>query len=122
MLHNAVADEAVVHKYVDRIAVELLHFGARDESVKAQRSRLCGLVIFGAPPWWRLGQSGALEFRLGDDGQQLVERLFAEDLVDALLMRLHWRRHQQRARLRVQLEMLVRMSQRIVRHETGDVR
>ena len=62
------------------------------------------------------------ERNLGRQRKKLIERLFAEDLKDPVRGLGHRRRYQQGMRGRVQLEVLFRMSQRIVRHQSGDVR
>ena len=68
-----------------------------------------GIVFFSAPPRRRLRQSHALERLPSRDRNQLIKRLFAENLIDALAVPAYRRRDQHGVRRRVQLEMLLRM-------------
>ena len=68
------------------------------------------------------GRAGAVELRFGGDGQQLRERVFAEDLVDALGGTADGRRGDERVRGGDQFEVLFGMCERVVRDQRGDVR
>ena len=81
---QAVAHQAVIDEDVDGVAIELLQFGLGEEAGQPQKAGDGRLVILIALPRRRLGQAGALEIDFRGDGQQLVERFLAEDLVDAL--------------------------------------
>src|SRR5208283_3348818 len=81
---QAVADKPFIHKYIDRVAVELLQLGPGEEAAQAQAARLAGGLVQVAFPWWRVGQAGVFERGLGGYRQELAEGFGAEDLVDAL--------------------------------------
>ena len=91
MLYDAVANEASVDEDENRVAIELLDLRARDEAVQADLTGI-GLVLLFiiflhlAAPRRRLRQSGVNERQQGAERDELVERLLAEDLVDALRM------------------------------------
>ena len=72
-------------------------------------------------PRRRLGQTGALQRRFGGHGKQLGQRLFAKDLVDALGGARYGRRGDDGVRGREQLEVLLRMGQRVVRDQRRHV-
>ena len=122
VLHQPVADEPLVHENKDRVAVQLLDLGLRHKSVQSQLARRRRLVIFTALPRRRLRQSSVLQLSVRRHRQQLVQRLLAKDLEDALGMRGHRRRHQHGVGGRVQLKMQLGMRQRVVRHQRGHVR
>src|SRR5215469_588888 len=89
MLYDAVANEAPVDEDENRVAIELLDLRARDEAVQADltgNGLVLRFIIFLrlAAPWRRLRQSGVSERPQGAERDELVERLLAEDLVDAL--------------------------------------
>jgi hypothetical protein len=111
---EAVADEALVDEDVDGVAIELLQFGLGDEAAHAQRSGIGRGVVFIALPRRRLGQSGAVEGSLGCHGDELVEGVAAEDLVDALGGLRDRRRDEQGVGRGVQLEMLLGMGERVM--------
>ena len=75
-----------------------------------------------APPWRRLREANPLQRYLRGQRNQLIERLFAENLVNTLRMRGDRRSHQHCVGCRVQLPMHLRMSQRVVRYQRGNVR
>ena len=77
---------------------------------------------FAAAPRRRLRQPDALQRQQCAHRNQLVERLLAEDLIDALRMVCHRRRNQHGIRGRVQLPMHFGMRQRVMRHQRRDVR
>src|SRR5438552_2193243 len=104
MLDEAIANQASVDKHVNGIAIELLDFGFGNEAVSAQlakrffflldqifadgactkrKSAGVTLLLF-PPPRWRLRQANSLERLQRGHGNQLVENLFSEDLVNAL--------------------------------------
>ena len=127
VLHQAVANQAPVDEYVDRIAIQLLDLRLGDEAVqRASRRDRRGFSSSSSSsvraPRRRLGQADALEGLQGGHGNQLVQRLFAEDLIDALAVSRHRRRDQHGVGGGVQLEMLFRMRQRVVRDQRRDVR
>ncbi len=122
MQDQAVAHLASVDEDVDRSTIQLLQLGLGDEAAHAQKARLRRLVIGLASPRRRLRQARAREVHLRRAGQHVARHVAAKDLEDALGRIPHGRRHQQRLRGRVQLKMLRRMRQRIVRHQRGDVR
>ena len=84
MQQQPVADEALVHEDVDRVAIELLQFGLGVEAGEPQRA---GLARAGRPEsFFHGGGSGRPDVRqrrFGGHGQQLAERFLAEDLIDA---------------------------------------
>src|SRR5207245_8533438 len=83
VLDQLVPDDPLIDEAVQRIAIELLHFWFRDEAVKTDAA-CCGRLILGTslPRRW-FGQAGALELKLGGDGNKSVEGLAPEKLVDA---------------------------------------
>ena len=87
-----IADEALVHEDVDRVAIELLQLRLGVEAGEAQSAGIAGGLVGIVLPRRRLGQAGVRQRRLCGDGQQLGQRLFAEDLVDALGRARHGRR------------------------------
>src|SRR5271155_3786239 len=97
VLHEAVANQAAVDEDEDRVAVQLLDFGFRDEAVEAHLAgvgwagRIAVLIFFLAPPWRGLRQAYALERLHGCDGNQLIEGFLAEDLIDAFAVSGYWR-------------------------------
>src|SRR6266705_5054653 len=106
MLDEAIANQASVDKHVNGIAIELLDFGFGNEAVSAQlakrfffllnrifsggagtkRSRRVAHVFLflRSPPRWRLRQANSLERLQRGHGNQLIENISAEDLVNAL--------------------------------------
>ena len=117
-----VPDEAAVDEDEDGVAVELLHLRLADEAVQAQVAGSGWLVVGLAAPGWRFGQSGAVERKLGGHGQKLVERLPAKDLVDALGVGGYGRGDEDGIGGRVQLPVHLRVGQRVVRDQAGDMR
>ena len=137
MLDEAIADQASVDEDVDRVAIQFLDFGLGDEAVDAEFAErwsgfiCCHLVSSGgspvvfnffAAPGRRLRQADAFQRLQRGDGNQLVENFLAENLVHALAVSRDRRRHQHGVGGGVQLEMLVGMRQRVVRHQRCDVR
>src|SRR2546423_1228213 len=65
MLHQAIANQPAVDEDENRIAIQLLDFGLRDESVQAHLPGIGGHdllpLFFLAPPGWRLRQANVLE-------------------------------------------------------------
>ena len=142
VLDEAVADQASVDEDVNRVAIQFLDFGLGDETVHpefAEGWRFlfsvgCVLRLFAgggaratrtfffAAPGRRLRQADAFERLHRGYRDQLVENFFAEDLVDALAVARNRRGDQHGVRGRVQFEMLVGMSQGVVRHQRCDVR
>src|SRR5580693_5590368 len=92
VLDEAVANEAAVDEDENRIAIQLLDFGLRDEAVKAHlagigwagRVAILVFFLFLASPRWGLGQADALKRLHGRERNHLIEGLFAKDLIDAL--------------------------------------
>ena len=91
--------------------------GFETKPLTREESGIGGAVILIAAPGRRLGQPGAVEAALGGQRQKLIEGVVAEDLKDALGGLAHRGRDQQRVRGRVQLEMLVRMGERVMRNQ-----
>src|SRR5438552_6158100 len=141
VLDDAVANQASVDKHVNGIAIELLDFGFGNEAVSAQLAKrfffLLGqifadgactkrksagvtLLLF-PPPRWGLRQADSFKRLQGGDGNQLIQNLFSEDLVNALAAIGHRRRNQTCIGGRVQLEMLIGMRKGVVGNERGDV-
>src|SRR5215469_11466636 len=89
VLYDAVANQASVDKDENGVAIELLDLRARDEAVQADLTGNGCVLLFIiflrlAAPRLRLRQSGVHERQQGTERDQLVERLLAENLVDAL--------------------------------------
>src|SRR5437667_10413250 len=141
VLDDAVANQASVDKHVNGIAIELLDFGFGNEAVSAQLAKrfffLLGqifadgactkrksagvtLLLF-PPPRWGLRQADSFKRLQGGDGNQLIQNLFSEDLVNALAAIGHRRRNQNCIGGRVQLEMLIGMRQGVMGDERSDV-
>ena len=68
------------------------------------------------------GRPACVEWRFGGDGEQLRERVLAEDLVDALGGAGDGRRGDEGVRGGDEFEVLFRMGQRVVGDQRGDVR
>jgi hypothetical protein len=113
---EAVADEALVDEDVDGIAVEFLESGAGDEARDAEEAGVGGRVVLIAAPGRGFGDAGVVEAALGGHGEELVEGVAAEDLVDALGGFADGGRGEQRVRRRVELEVDFRMSERVMRN------
>ena len=128
VLQQPVANRAPIHKHKNRIAIQLLNLRLRDKSMNPHLPRIwcwerfAVFIGFPAPPRRRLRQSHALQRLPRRHGNQLIQRFFAEDLIHALAVSRHRRRHQHGIRRRVQLKMLLRMRQRILRDQRRDVR
>ena len=131
MLNQAVADQAAIDECVDRIPVQLLNFRFGDKSVYPQASRVCGgtgaspvlrIVFFFASPWRRLWKANVSERQFRSDGNELLQNILAEDLINALTAAGDWRRDQYGVRRRVQFKMLIRMRQCIVRDQRRNMR
>src|SRR5438552_8246608 len=141
VLDDAVANQASVDKHVNGIAIELLDFGFGNEAVSAQlakrffflldqifadgactkrKSAGVTLLLF-PPPRWGLRQADSFKRLQGGDGNQLIQNLFSEDLVNALAAIGHRRRNQNCIGGRVQLEMLIGMRQGVMGDERSDV-
>src|SRR5213080_4364044 len=141
VLDEAIANQASVDKHVNGIAIELLDFGFGNEAVSAQLAKrffflLDQIFADGActkrksagvtllllpPPRWGLRQADSFKRLQRGDGNQLIQNLFSEDLVNALAAIGHRRRNQNCIGGRVQLEMLIGMRQGVVGNERGDV-
>src|SRR5437899_6652330 len=143
VLDDAVANQASVDKHVNGIAIELLDFGFGNEAVSAQltkgfffllnrifsgragtkRSRRVAhaFLFLPSPPRWGLRQADSFKRLQGGDGNQLIQNLFSEDLVNALAAIGHRRRNQNCIGGRVQLEMLIGMRQGVMGDERSDV-
>jgi hypothetical protein len=68
------------------------------------------------------GKARAVELRLGGDGEQLRERVLAEDLVDALGRPVDGRSGDERVRGGGEFKVLFRMGQRVVRDQRSYMR
>ena len=119
MHEQAVAHQAAIDEAVDGVAVELLELGLGGKAGDAQPSRCGRLVVLRPPPrrWFRQPGAGQLDF--GCQREKLIQRVLAEDLKNTLCRALDRGRHQQGVGGRVQLKMLVRMSQRVMRNQRG---
>src|SRR5271157_4323896 len=88
VLHHAIANQASVDEDEDRVAIELLNFRTRDKTMQADFARfLSSLRVFVlrlAAPRRRLRKANMDERQQRTEGNELIERLLAEDLVDAL--------------------------------------
>src|SRR5580693_7215548 len=129
VLDEAVANQAAVDEDENRIAIQLLDFGFRDEAVEthlaglgwAGRIAVLIFLLFLASPRRRLGQAYALARLHGCERDQLVEGLFAEDLIDALAVSRYWRGYQHGVGGGMQFKMFFGMGQRVMRYQRGDV-
>ena len=93
MLDEAISDQASIDENVDRVAVELLNLRLGDEAVDAEfawisRPRI--FLRFTAPRWW-LRQPDMRERLHGGHREQLVQSVFAENLIDTLAAASHRR-------------------------------
>ncbi len=79
------------------------------------------LVVRGPPPRRGFRKTGARQLDFGRQRQQLVQGVLAEDLKDALRRLAYRGRDQESVGGRVQLEMLVRMGQRVMGNQGGYV-
>src|SRR5271165_5749471 len=131
VLHDAVANEASVDEDKDGVAIELLNFGARDEAVQADLAGhrslwfllvVVYIILWLATPRWRLRQSDAIERQQRAEGDELVERLLAEHLIDALRVVGDGRRDEHGVGGGVQFPVHLGMRQRVVRDQRSDVR
>ncbi len=114
---KAIANQSAVHKNVDGVAIELLQFRLRDEAADTQEARLGRGIVLVTPPWRWLRQSGAVKGTFRGHRKQLVQRLAAEDLKNALFRPPDRRSNQQSMCRRMQFKMLVWMRQRIMCNE-----
>ncbi len=121
MQHHPVAHQAMVDEDVDRVAVQLLQLRLGDEPRNAQKSGVGRRVILLALPGRRLGQAGAREVHLRRGREHQRCRVAAKDLEQPVAGRGHRRRDQQRLGRRMQFKVPLRMRQRIVRHQRGNV-
>ena len=149
VLNETVANQPPIHEDENRITIELLNFRLRHKAMQPHfaeivwRGHSCPRVrseLTGGPPsadfedevsWtrvsaptsprWRLRQTDTLQRLHCRERNQLIKGLASKYLVHALAMAGYGRRHQQRIRRRVQLEMLFRMRQRIVGYERRDM-
>jgi hypothetical protein len=116
MNDEAVADEALVDEDVDGIAVKFLERGARDKARDAEEAGVGGSVVLIAAPGRGLGDARMVEAAFGGYGQELVEGVAAEDLIDALGRFADRRRGEQGVGSGVQLEVDFRMGERVMRN------
>src|SRR6266849_6195653 len=139
VLNETVANQPPIHKNKNRIAIELLNLRLGNKTVQPHLAEI-GCVRFyrkrgrrfagggaratrvsGTPPRWRLRQADTLQRLHRREWDQLIKCLASKHLVHALAMTGYWRRHEQGIRRRVQLEVLLRMRQRVVGYERSDV-
>jgi len=116
---ETIADEALVDEDVDRVAVEFLQRGAGDEAADAEEAGIGRSVVAIAAPGRWFGDAGVVKAALGGQGEELVESVAAEDLIDALGRLAHRRRCQQRVGGGVKLEVDFGMGERVMRHQRG---
>src|SRR4051812_42303380 len=81
VLYQAVADQTAIHKNKDGIAIELLYFRLRDESMHADSTGHGGLDFWIAAPGRQLRDTDAGQVDLRREWHQLIERLPAKDLI-----------------------------------------
>ena len=139
MLNEAIANQPSIHENKNRIAIELLNFRLGDEAMQAHFAEIVWRghprprslirkaggftsgVLRGPPPRRRLRQADTLQWLHCRQRNQLVQGLASKNLVHTFAMTGYRRRHQQRIRCRVQLEVFFRMRQRVVGYERSDV-
>ena len=114
VLHQPIANQAAIHENENRVAIQLLHFRLRDESVQPELSRIHrpGLLFFIlvlARPGRRLRKSNALQRHLRRNRQQRIECVFSDDLIDALRVARHGRSDDHGIHGRMQFEVHLRM-------------
>src|SRR5882757_6085118 len=118
VLNQPIANQTAVDENKNRVAIELLNLRLRNETMKTNFSRLQFLDLFRiAPPGRRLWQPNMFEWLFRRQRNQLIQCLLSKHLIHALAMAGHRRRDQQCVRSRMQLEMLLRMRQRVVRYQ-----
>ena len=123
VLDEAVANQPAVDEDENRIAIQLLDFGLRNEAVKAHLAGICGsggitfFVFVLAPPGRRLRHAHVLKWLHSRHSNQLVEGFFAEDLINAFAVARHRRGDQHGVSGGMQFEMLFGMRQSIVRDQ-----
>ena len=121
MHQQAVAHQAAIDEAVDRVAVQFLQFRLGGESGNTQPAGRRSLVVRGPPPRRRFRKTGARQLDFGRQRQQLVQSVLAENLKNALRRLLDRGRDQQGMGGRVQLEVLVRVGQRVMSNQGGYV-
>ena len=120
MLDEPITDQTPVHKHKNRITIQLLDFRLGNKSMNAQLAKPRGttfFLLFCSAPGWRLRQANVFERLHRGHRNHLFESFFTEHLVHTLAVIRHRRRNQQGVGCRMQLEMFVRMSQRVMRHQ-----
>ena len=115
MKDEAVAHEATIHEDVDAVAVRALHFGARCETVDADARAFFVRFEFG------FGDGGAKSGGGRWNFDEFVERLLAEELVDAIGEAFDGRAVDDLLRRRRENELLAGIGERVVRDERSDV-
>src|SRR3984885_11972035 len=84
MEDELVADQPLIDKHVDGVAVELLQLGFGDEASETKKTRVgCNVVLF-ALPGRGLGQTDASEIKFGRGREHVVAGLSAEDLEEPI--------------------------------------
>src|SRR5262249_53574905 len=118
VLHEAVTDEASVDEDVDGVAIELLDLGLRNKTMQAKFAWIFRLriLLFDTAPGRRLRQSDALERLQGCDRYELIENVFAENLVNAVTVAGDRARDEHGVGRGVQFEMLIGMREGVVRN------
>ena len=116
-----VADEALIDKDVDGVAIEFLQLRLGDEAGDAEVAGVGGDVVGVTLPGRRLGEPGAGEVHLGGSGKHEVEGVFAEDLEEAFASVGDGGCDEQCLCCRVELEVTHGMSEGVVGDEGGDV-
>jgi hypothetical protein len=112
---QSIADEAAIDEDVDAIAVGALDFGARGEAVDTDAGAFFVGLEFG------FGDGGAECGGGGGDFDELVERLLAEELVDAIGEAFDGRTIDDLLRRRGEDELFGGIGERVVRDERRDV-
>src|SRR6185369_4233158 len=111
-----------IHEDEDGVAIQLLHFWLRDKTMGSQLSssgflRSLFILILFLDPRRRLRQTDSLEGNSRRQRNQLLERIFAENLVNTVAIACHRSCDEHRVRRVMQLPMLVRMRECVVRNQ-----
>src|SRR5204863_5749164 len=121
--NHTAPDQPPVDEDTDTGPLQLLYLHLGNKSAQPQLRQILAGFFFGLPPpRWRLGKSRSLQWLKHRQRKQLIKNFLPENLINACAVIGYWRRNQHSIGGRMQFEMLVRMCQRIVRHQRGDMR
>src|ERR1700761_6853768 len=84
MQDELVADQALIDKDVNGVAVEFLQLGFGDEASETKKPRIWYNVVLFALPRRGFGQTDASEIKFSRGGEHVVAGLPAEDLEEAV--------------------------------------